>query len=196
MLFKGFKNLSLYYLVSALFLTDKCLCLWSLEARSPADIRVPAPRDKSRLTMSFSQFHCGLGSTPWCLTLVFVRSCESSFAALFEEPKSSHVSLWCFSNWTGIYWPSCFQFYLSSPSGLARAAGCWFSAGVCLFPDDVPMHRVAWGCAFYELRFISDTLKGSASRSVLAWVSCDPFIHLCPREISLSTENMLGDSKS
>lgn len=56
MLFKGFKNLSLYYLVSALFLTDKCLCLWSLEARGPADIRVPAPRDKSCLTMSFSQY--------------------------------------------------------------------------------------------------------------------------------------------
>lgn len=92
MLFKGIKNLSLYYLVSALFLTDKLLCLWLLEARSPADIRVPAPRDKSRLTMSFSQYF----TVVWEAHLVFVRSCESNFVALFEEPKGSHVSLWCF----------------------------------------------------------------------------------------------------
>lgn len=154
MLFKGFKNLSLYYLVSALFLTDKCLCLWPLEARSPADIRVPAPRDKSRLTMSFSQYFTVVWEAHLGVLHLFLWDLVS--LALQPSLKNQKVAMYLSGAFqieqafTGL---PVFSSISPPPSGLARAAWCWFSPGVCLFPDDVPVHRVAWGCAFYELWF-------------------------------------------
>lgn len=197
MLFKGFKNLSLYYLVSALFLTDKCLCLWPLEARSPADIRVPALRDKSRLTMSFSQFFTVVWEAHLGVLHLFLWDLVS--LALQPSLKKQKVAMYLSGAFqieqafTGL---PVFSSISPPPSGLARAARCWFSAGACLFPDDAPCTEWLGVVPSVSYGLISDTLKVSASGSVLMWVSCHPLIHLCPREISLSTETMLGDSKS